>query len=83
MFPVVENLYGALRNIDRSDIVKSLEDPVQQAIPEAGEEEACRLAERDSTLLSPSVVNGKNRLRRELMPHLSVLYSVQWSMALI
>lgn len=62
MFPAVENLYGALRNIDRSDIVKSLEDPVPQAIPEAGEEEACRLAERDSTMLSPSVVNGKERL---------------------
>ncbi|XP_046723597.1 ankyrin-1 isoform X2 [Silurus meridionalis] len=55
----VENLYGALKNIDRSDIVKSLEDPVPQAIPEAGMEGACRLAERDSTLLSPSVVNGQ------------------------
>lgn len=84
MFSAVENLYGALKNIDRSDIVKSLEDPVAQAIPEAGEEGASRLAERDSTLLSPSVVNGKTRLRSELIPHCSALYSVQCrSMALL
>lgn len=83
MFPAVENLYGALKNIDRLDIVKSLEDPVPQAIPEAGEEAACRLAERDSTLLSSSVINGKNMLRSELIPHHSALYSVQWFMALL
>lgn len=65
MFSAVENLYGALKNIDRSDIVKSLEDPVPQAIPEAGE--------RDSTLLSPSVINGKNRLHHQLIPHHSAL----------
>ncbi|XP_058271342.1 ankyrin-1 isoform X4 [Hemibagrus wyckioides] len=73
---IVENLYGALRNIDRSDIVKSLEDPVPQAIPEAGEEGACRLAERDSTLLSPSVVNGYGLAQEELMSPASVQYSL-------
>lgn len=55
----VENLYGALKNIDRSDIVKSLEDQAPQATLEEVEG-ACRLADRDSTMLSPSVINGKN-----------------------
>ncbi|KAK3555379.1 hypothetical protein QTP86_015673 [Hemibagrus guttatus] len=73
---IVENLYGALKNIDRSDIVKSLEDPVPQAIPEAGEEGACRLTERDSTLLSPSVVNGYGLAQEELMSPASVQYSL-------
>ncbi|KAF7696942.1 ankyrin-1 isoform X4 [Silurus meridionalis] len=72
----VENLYGALKNIDRSDIVKSLEDPVPQAIPEAGMEGACRLAERDSTLLSPSVVNGYGLAPEELLSPASVQYSL-------
>lgn len=62
----VENLYGALKNIDRSDIVKSLEAQAPQVLPEAVEEGACRLVDRDSTLLSPSVVNGKNRLKLAL-----------------
>ncbi|XP_026796943.2 ankyrin-1 isoform X2 [Pangasianodon hypophthalmus] len=72
----MENLYGALKNIDRLDIVKSLEDPVPQAIPEAGEEGACRLAERDSTLLSPSVVNGYGLAQEELLSPASVQYSL-------
>lgn len=63
----VENLYGALKNIDRSDIVKSLEAQAPQVLPEAVEEGACRLADRDSTLLSPSVINGKNKLQRALI----------------
>ncbi|XP_060791900.1 ankyrin-1 [Neoarius graeffei] len=72
----VENLYGALKNIDRSDIVKSLEDPVPQAIPEAGEEGACRLAEHDSTLLSPSVINGYGLAQEELLSPASVQYNL-------
>lgn len=56
----VENLYGALKNIDRSDIVKSLEIQAPQAGPECMEEGASRLTDRDSTLLSPSVINGKS-----------------------
>uniref|UniRef100_A0A672RZC5 Ankyrin 1 n=1 Tax=Sinocyclocheilus grahami TaxID=75366 RepID=A0A672RZC5_SINGR len=63
----MENLYGALKNIDRSDIVKSLEAQAPQVLPEALEEGACRLADRDSTLLSPSVINGKNRLQLALI----------------
>ncbi|XP_053334154.1 ankyrin-1 [Clarias gariepinus] len=72
----MENLYGALKNIDRSDIVKSLEDPVPQAIPEEGEEGACRLVERDSTLISPSVVNGYGLAQEELLSPASVQYSL-------
>lgn len=63
----VENLYGALKNIDRSDIVKSLEDQGPQATLDEAEEGACRLADRDSTMLSPSVVNGKNVPRLALI----------------
>lgn len=63
----MENLYGALRNIDRADIVKSLEAQALQVHPGAVEEGACRLADRDSTLLSPSVVNGKNSLQLALI----------------
>lgn len=47
----------ALKNIDRADIVTSLEAP--QPAPGSLEEGACRLSDRDSTLLSPSVINGK------------------------
>lgn len=63
----VENLHGALKNIDRADIVKFLEAQAPQVLPEAAEEGACRLADRDSALLSPSVVNGKNKLQRALI----------------
>ncbi|XP_045064015.1 ankyrin-1 isoform X2 [Coregonus clupeaformis] len=54
----MESLYGALKNIDRSDIVSSVEGQ-PQAGAGASEEGACRLADRDSTLLSPSVINGQ------------------------
>lgn len=50
----VESLHAALRNIDRADIVASLEAP-----PTTLDEGACRLSDRDSALLSPSVLNGK------------------------
>uniref|UniRef100_A0A8C7ZXR1 Ankyrin 1, erythrocytic b n=1 Tax=Oryzias sinensis TaxID=183150 RepID=A0A8C7ZXR1_9TELE len=55
----MESLYTALRNIDRADIVASLEGQPPPAGPESLEEGACRLSDRDSTLLSPSVINGK------------------------
>ncbi|KAI4879694.1 hypothetical protein NFI96_032023 [Prochilodus magdalenae] len=70
----MENLYGALKNIDRSDIVKSLEAQAPQA--EAGEEGACRLAERDSTMLSPSVINGYGQVQEELLSPASMQYSL-------
>uniref|UniRef100_A0A8C2KEP5 Ankyrin 1, erythrocytic b n=1 Tax=Cyprinus carpio TaxID=7962 RepID=A0A8C2KEP5_CYPCA len=72
----VENLYGALKNIDRSDIVKSLEAQAPQVLPEAVEEGACRLADRDSTLLSPSVVNGYGLVQEELLSPASMQYSL-------
>lgn len=50
----VESLHAALRNIDRADIVASLEAP-----PTSLDEGACRLSDRDSALLSPGVLNGK------------------------
>ncbi|XP_023816244.1 ankyrin-1 isoform X8 [Oryzias latipes] len=55
----MESLYTALRNIDRADIVASLEGQPPPAGPESLEEGACRLSDRDSTLLSPSVINGQ------------------------
>lgn len=63
----MENLYGALKNIDRSDIVKSLEAQAPQAVPETEEEGACRLSERDSTMLSSSVINGKKGLHHTVI----------------
>lgn len=58
VFLSVESLYAALKNIDRADIVTSLEAPQPAAC--SLEEGACQLSEHDSTLLSPSVINGKN-----------------------
>lgn len=55
----MESLYTALKNIDRADIVSSLEGQAPQQGLGLSEEGACRLADRDSTLLSPSVINGK------------------------
>lgn len=55
----MESLYTALKNIDRADIVTSLEGQAPQPAPGTLEEGACRLSDRDSTLLSPSVINGK------------------------
>lgn len=57
-FLAVESLHAALRNIDRADIVASLEAP-----PTSLDEGACRLSDRDSALLSPGVLNGKTMLR--------------------
>lgn len=55
----MESLYTALKNIDRADIVTSLEGQAPQPAPGFLEEGACRLSDRDSALLSPSVINGK------------------------
>ncbi|XP_036833095.1 ankyrin-1 isoform X2 [Oncorhynchus mykiss] len=52
----MESVYGALKNIDRSDIVSSVESQ-PQAEAGASEDGACRLADSDSTMLSPSVIN--------------------------
>lgn len=54
----MESLYTALRNIDRADIVSSLEGQAPTVAPASLEEGACRLGDRDSTLLSPSIING-------------------------
>uniref|UniRef100_A0A665X9M5 Ankyrin 1, erythrocytic b n=1 Tax=Echeneis naucrates TaxID=173247 RepID=A0A665X9M5_ECHNA len=54
------DLYIALKNIDRADIVTSVEGQTSQPVPGDSEEGACRLGNRDSTLLSPSVINGKS-----------------------
>ncbi|XP_034085159.1 ankyrin-1 isoform X2 [Gymnodraco acuticeps] len=53
----MESLYTALKNIDRADIMTSLEGQPQQLVPGSLEVGACRLSDRDSTLLSPSVLN--------------------------
>lgn len=52
----MESLCTALKNIDRADIVTALEAPPTAC----SEEGACRLSNRDSTLLSPSIINGKH-----------------------
>lgn len=57
----------ALKNIDRADIVASLEVP--QPAPGSLEEGACRLSNRDSTLLSPSVINGKTTEHTQYKMH--------------
>ncbi|CAL8281122.1 unnamed protein product [Gadus morhua 'NCC'] len=54
----MESLYGALRIIERGDIVSSLESQAQTLAPRAPEHGAGRLVEHDSSLLSPSV-NGQ------------------------
>lgn len=59
VFLSVESLYTALRNIDRADIVTSLEGQAAQPAPGSLEEGACRPSHRDSTLLSPGAINGK------------------------
>uniref|UniRef100_A0A3Q3JE87 Death domain-containing protein n=1 Tax=Monopterus albus TaxID=43700 RepID=A0A3Q3JE87_MONAL len=55
------DLYTALKNIDRADIVTSLEGQAAQPAPGSSEEGACRLSDRDPTMLSPSVINGKTQ----------------------
>uniref|UniRef100_A0A8C7ZTS4 Ankyrin 1, erythrocytic b n=1 Tax=Oryzias sinensis TaxID=183150 RepID=A0A8C7ZTS4_9TELE len=73
----MESLYTALRNIDRADIVASLEGQPPPAGPESLEEGACRLSDRDSTLLSPSVINGYGLVQEELLSPASLQYSLQ------
>ncbi|XP_056302331.1 ankyrin-1 isoform X5 [Danio aesculapii] len=72
----MESLYGALKNIDRSDIVKCLEAQAPPVLPETLEEGACRLVDRDSTLLSPSVINGYGLVQEELLSPASMQYSL-------
>lgn len=55
---LVDTLCTALKNIDRADVVAALEAAQPAAC--SSEEGACRLSDRDSTLLSPSVINGKH-----------------------
>ncbi|KAF6725927.1 Ankyrin-1 [Oryzias melastigma] len=73
----MESLYTALKNIDRADIVASLEGQPPPAGPESLEEGACRLSDRDSTLLSPSVINGYGLVQEELLSPASMQYSLQ------
>uniref|UniRef100_A0A667XE13 Ankyrin 1 n=1 Tax=Myripristis murdjan TaxID=586833 RepID=A0A667XE13_9TELE len=72
----MESLYGALKNIDRADIVSSLEGQAPQPAPGSSEEGACRLGDRDSTLLSPSVINGYGLVQEELLSPASMQYSL-------
>ncbi|XP_062410873.1 ankyrin-1 [Sardina pilchardus] len=72
----MENLYGALKNIDRMDIVKVLEMQAPQEVPECLEEGASRLTDRDSSLLSPSVINGYGLVQEELLSPASLQYSL-------
>uniref|UniRef100_A0A3P8R0R5 Ankyrin 1, erythrocytic b n=1 Tax=Astatotilapia calliptera TaxID=8154 RepID=A0A3P8R0R5_ASTCA len=72
----MESLYFALKNIDRADIVTSLEGQAPQPAPGSSEEGACRLGDRDSTLLSPSVINGYGLVQEELLSPASMQYSL-------
>ncbi|XP_071323037.1 ankyrin-1 isoform X4 [Trachinotus anak] len=72
----MESLYTALKNIDRADIVTSVEGQAPQPVPGSSEEGACRLSERDSTLLSPSVINGYGLVQEELLSPASMQYSL-------
>ncbi|KAM8828616.1 uncharacterized protein ank1b isoform 2-T2 [Spinachia spinachia] len=65
----MESLYTALKNIDRADIVTSLEGQVPQTAPGFLDEGACRLGDRDSTLLSPSVLNEVTDKRPPRLMH--------------
>uniref|UniRef100_A0A8D3CSM7 Ankyrin 1, erythrocytic b n=1 Tax=Scophthalmus maximus TaxID=52904 RepID=A0A8D3CSM7_SCOMX len=70
------SLYTALKNIDRADIVTSLESQAPAPAPCSLEEGACRLGDRDSTLLSPSVLNGYGLVQEELLSPASMMYSL-------
>uniref|UniRef100_A0AAQ6ADK0 Ankyrin 1, erythrocytic b n=1 Tax=Amphiprion ocellaris TaxID=80972 RepID=A0AAQ6ADK0_AMPOC len=72
----MESLYTALKNIDRADIVTSLEGPGPPPTASSSEEGACRLGDRDSTLLSPSVINGYGLVQEELLSPASMQYSL-------
>ncbi|XP_019713471.1 ankyrin-1-like [Hippocampus comes] len=65
----MESLYTALKNIDRADIVSSLEAQATQLAPGSSEEGACRLGDRDSTLLSPSTINEVTDTRPSRLVH--------------
>ncbi|XP_074546548.1 uncharacterized protein ank1b isoform X5 [Halichoeres trimaculatus] len=65
----MESLYTALKNIDRADIVTSLEGQAPQPAPGSSEEGACRLSDRDSSLLSPSVINEVTDTRPSRLMH--------------
>ncbi|XP_077479806.1 uncharacterized protein ank1b isoform X12 [Stigmatopora argus] len=67
----MESLYLALKNIDRADIVSSLEGQAGQVAPGSSEEGACQLGDRHSTLLSPSVINGQQMYARPEMSPLA------------
>ncbi|KAE8284932.1 Ankyrin-1 [Larimichthys crocea] len=72
----MESLYTALKNIDRADIVTSLEGQAPQPAAGSLEEGACRLSDRDSSLLSPSVINGYGLVQEELLSPASLQYSL-------
>ncbi|XP_061783298.1 uncharacterized protein ank1b isoform X3 [Nerophis lumbriciformis] len=65
----MESLYTALKNIDRADIVSSLEGQAPLLAPGSSEEGACRLGDRDSTFLSPSVINEVTDTRPSRLVH--------------
>ncbi|NWV78993.1 ANK1 protein, partial [Dasyornis broadbenti] len=68
----IENLYTALRNIDRSEIVNMLEGSGRQSRSLKGN---WRYAERDYTL-SPSQMNGYASLQDELLSPASLHYTL-------
>ncbi|XP_067340382.1 ankyrin-1 isoform X3 [Channa argus] len=65
----MDSLCTALRNIDRADIVSSLEGQAQQPEASALDEGACRLSDRDSTLLSPGAINEITDTRPPRLVH--------------
>uniref|UniRef100_A0A8C2YDL1 Ankyrin 1 n=1 Tax=Coturnix japonica TaxID=93934 RepID=A0A8C2YDL1_COTJA len=66
----VENLYTALRNIDRSEIVSTLQGPGRQSRSMKG---SWRYTDRDYSL-SPSQMNGYASLQDELLSPASLHY---------
>nr|XP_054600849.1 ankyrin-1 isoform X3 [Nothobranchius furzeri] len=72
----MESLYTALKNIDRADIITSLEGSAPEPGPGSSEEGACRLGDHDSTMLSPSVINGYGLVQEELLSPASMQYSL-------
>uniref|UniRef100_A0A8D2LKW2 Ankyrin 1 n=1 Tax=Varanus komodoensis TaxID=61221 RepID=A0A8D2LKW2_VARKO len=68
----VENLYTALRNIDRSEIINMLESSTRQSRSLKGDK---RYAHRDYSL-SPSQMNGYASLQDELLSPASLHYAL-------
>ncbi|XP_015738591.1 ankyrin-1 isoform X2 [Coturnix japonica] len=66
----IENLYTALRNIDRSEIVSTLQGPGRQSRSMKG---SWRYTDRDYSL-SPSQMNGYASLQDELLSPASLHY---------